>query len=41
MPVMKEKKPTSKDPFKEIVELLEEYDKDTPKRDPKFQDSGE
>lgn len=41
MPVMKEKKRTSKDPFKEIVELLEEYDEGTPKKDPKFQDSGE
>lgn len=29
------------DAFKKVVEQLEEYDEDTPPRDPKIQDSGE
>lgn len=36
MPVLK-----MTDPFKKIVEQLEEYDEGTPPRDPKIQDSGE
>ena len=37
----KQENPETKDPFKEIVEILEEYEKGTPPRDTKIDYGGE
>ena len=37
----KMKQSKSKDPFKRMVKLLEEYDKGVPPKDSRYQDSGE
>ena len=41
MPEEKKKEKVEKDPYQEVLDMLNEYDEGTPARDSKFDDGGE